>query len=643
MTGRLYLLASIALLATNAATAQQDIIIEDGVTWLASAQHEDPSALDPLDGLAPPNGDEVFDVLYRSVRYRLAHDTVTRESFRIYRFNDEESIRDYGTLRSGYDAASDTIAITRAMVVDSAGEMHVVDPATVQVVADDSFNVFSDYRNIVIPMTGIDVGSIAVIADVVTTDRSKDIAPWGAVLYEQYGVPIGKLDLVIEWDAPELRPNWNSQIEGMNCSESDAGALHCSLVDIPAYEIEVDVFYDDVTPQFVAAEAMSWEQLAGWYKPVFESAVSGDPSVVAKSAELAAGLDDETEVLRAMHEFVSKQVRYVGLEHGSWAYRPHDTATTLARRYGDCKDKSALLVDLLRQQGIDMSPVLVATTRKDAGKLVVPSSSYFDHLIVCGELGNGRQYCLDATDPYSGIDQLSDWTQGAAALHVDQASGPFTLPADDYSMAFREELDLVLTENGDLEESGTVYYQGAYASNIRAHLVGMTSDELDEWALADYHDAVSSLVDPEFRIDGIDENNRDLEVSWTATYESLVSQDQDLEYAEYASWLNQAIGFMFTENEHYSYLFPGLRFDSVVTFTLDSRWRVDQWSPQIDMQSRFGRFERTIDQKGSKVTLRSRFEAPKALIPVEEIQDFTTFLEIIQQESSWSVDGVLRD
>jgi len=630
------------LLTMGIATAQESIQLDEAVTWLPSAQRLDLSVLDPLDGLTPPTDDDDLVVLYRRIDYRLTDDAVHRSSTRIYKFNSEEAIRDYGTLRVNFDAASDTIDITRAMVVDSNGDAHLVEPATVQIVPSDSFNVFSDFRYVVLPMTGVDVGSIAVVAENVTTDRSKEIAPWGAVLYEQYSVPQGKIDISMTWDTPELKPQWKSEIEGMTCSETGTSSLHCSVTDVPGYPLDDDVFFDDEAPQFVAAKRMSWDGIAGWYLQLFNSAVSGAPSVVAKAAELSDGLEDETEILKAVHEFVSNQVRYVGLEHGDSSHVPHSSDVTLKRRYGDCKDKAALLIDLLHHSGIDMSPVLVATTRRDPDKLIVPSSRYFDHLIVCGELSNGEHYCVDGTDPYTGIDQLSSWTQGAVALQVNENTVPSVLPADEYRYTIIEDLRLAITESGELQENGTLNYRGAHGSNLRGYLAGMSSEELEDWALENYHYSVSEATDPEFRIEGIEEVDDDLAISWDASYEAMVSPREDLLYTENASWLHQAINLVQTQNDEYDYRFPGVSFDSIVTVDVANNWKIDQWSPNIAMQSRFGRLERGLESYGQELTIRTRFEAPAAVIPVDNIEDFIHFLEIIQTEDSWRISGTLR-
>ncbi|MFX4929726.1 transglutaminase-like domain-containing protein, partial [Acinetobacter baumannii] len=58
------------------------------------------------------------------------------------------------------------------------------------------------------------------------------------------------------------------------------------------------------------------------------------------------------QALRAL-QFVQEQIRYVSISIGPGAVRPADPATVLERRFGDCKDKTLLLVTILRALGID--------------------------------------------------------------------------------------------------------------------------------------------------------------------------------------------------------------------------------------------------------------------------------------------------
>lgn len=101
----------------------------------------------------------------------------------------------------------------------------------------------------------------------------------------------------------------------------------------------------------------------------------------------------------AATRFVQDQIRYVALETGLSRRRATNPEVVLARRFGDCKDKSVLLATLLRLGGIDAEPALVSTGWRDHLGQALPSAGAFDHVIVHVPPGPvaGDDLWIDAT------------------------------------------------------------------------------------------------------------------------------------------------------------------------------------------------------------------------------------------------------
>jgi hypothetical protein len=631
-------------LASVAAASEDQARLDRNVNFAATARQAIvPASIDLTPTSATENDEENFVIQLRRIEYVLSEDSIERSVTRVYRYLQSDGVRDYGNVRTYFNGASDVVEIRHAMVVTSAGAIHVVEPETVQILPNDTVNVFSDSKFVLLPLTGLDTGSTAIVIDHVKTSRRDLVAPWGVSISEQYGVPQERLEVHVKWTSPDLRPEWHSELSNMSCTESHDSSLTCAATDIPAYPINSDVYYDDVVPQFVLAEKRSWTEIRNWYETLFKTALVSDASIAKMAAQLSDGLGDEVQKLKAIHGFVATQIRYVGMEHGSFAFMPHRTDLTLQRRYGDCKDKTALLIDLLKQVGINMSPVLVSTGRRDPKKLFVPSGSYFDHLIVCGALANGEEYCLDGTDPYSGIKPLGSWIQGAVALYVAEQSGPTVLPADRFGWVLDEELELTITDAGQLLEKGQLVYTGVYGSSLRSNLSALSSKELQKWAIENYHLTVSDLVDPRFHFSGMDAINESLIMGWNTEYSDLVSLTHELKYIEISAWLNSILSFLESDNDAYDYRFPGARYGATTTINVNKKWRINNIGPDVDMQSQFGSFRRSHEIEGQKVLIRTSVEAPGGVIAVGDMARFTRFLRILQKENAIRVEGTIRD
>lgn len=172
--------------------------------------------------------------------------------------------------------------------------------------------------------------------------------------------------------------------------------------------------------------------------------VDARPPAPAKSQARAA-------VVRALFDFVSREVRYMGAMAESEApgYEPHDVSLTFDNRYGVCRDKAALLVAMLRMAGIDAWPVLINVgPRKDPQ---VPQP-YFNHAIVAADSG-------DPADPYLLMDPTSETTRSLLPEYLCEMS---YLVARDEGEGIRETPPLPVEQN--LLRAETVYTLHADAS-----------------------------------------------------------------------------------------------------------------------------------------------------------------------------------
>jgi hypothetical protein len=152
----------------------------------------------------------------------------------------------------------------------------------------------------------------------------------------------------------------------------------------------------------------------------------------AKAAGLIAGKSSRWGRIRALTEFVQKEVSYLAVVLDTdylAGYRPHATDEVLRNRFGDCKDKASLLVSLLRCIGEDGFVVLAAAGNP---KAIEPSwpSARFNHAIAAlpadeavpaswptidaGPLG--RLVVFDPTDPNTPLGVLSSGDQGGFGL-----------------------------------------------------------------------------------------------------------------------------------------------------------------------------------------------------------------------------------
>ncbi|MDX1457898.1 MAG: DUF3857 domain-containing transglutaminase family protein [Marinobacter sp.] len=167
--------------------------------------------------------------------------------------------------------------------------------------------------------------------------------------------------------------------------------------NVPALypDSETPSWYDPF-PGLYLSEFSNWPEVYQWASELFDAPTEPDPEVQALAETIAAQNNTPEERLEAALEFVQRDIRYVGIELGAGSHRPTSPEVTLARRFGDCKDKTLLLNTLLGQMGIRANAVLVNTELKQEILALPASPLLFDHVITRAEI-DGRVYWLDAT------------------------------------------------------------------------------------------------------------------------------------------------------------------------------------------------------------------------------------------------------
>ena len=180
-----------------------------------------------------------------------------------------------------------------------------------------------------------------------------------------------------------------------------------------------------------------WPALSRQYWPLFAKASTLEPNspLRTEAAKIAAAYSDPTDRVQAALRLVQEQIRYVyvGLDGGN--YIPTDADDTWQRRFGDCKAKTAVLLALLKELGINADPILVNSKGGDGIPDRMPNQALFDHVLVRAKV-KGNDFWLDGTRlgdhflnmiPQPEFEWALPLTQGGSGL-VEAPSGPLAQP-----------------------------------------------------------------------------------------------------------------------------------------------------------------------------------------------------------------------
>ena len=178
----------------------------------------------------------------------------------------------------------------------------------------------------------------------------------------------------------------------------------------------------DAATSLVFSEYTSWNDVALWAADLFAVKEVQDAQFTQRVAALQGAASEEEKILQAIR-YVQNEIRYFSVSFDESTHRPAAPALTLQRRYGDCKDKSLLLVSLLRQLGVRADIVLAAARRQKNLDAVPPTPGVFDHVIV-KLVHDGKEYFVDPTQvgQVGTLETMGQYLAGAEVLVVDKAS-----------------------------------------------------------------------------------------------------------------------------------------------------------------------------------------------------------------------------
>jgi hypothetical protein len=148
-------------------------------------------------------------------------------------------------------------------------------------------------------------------------------------------------------------------------------------------------------PLLAVTNFKDWETINNWAYTIFE--MDHVPNLKEEFAEVYGAFSTTEEKITAAIDFVQNDIRYMGIESGIGSIKPFTPKQVLDQRFGDCKDKSLLLVSMLRSLGVTKSyPVLVSTSLTTHVDDFMPSGTLFDHCIAFFEY-QGKEYWIDPT------------------------------------------------------------------------------------------------------------------------------------------------------------------------------------------------------------------------------------------------------
>ncbi len=371
-------------------------------------------------------------------------------------------------------------------------------------------------------------------------------------------------------------------------------------------------------PYFVISNIKSWNDLAFWFQKLMHHDYEIPENLKKEIFEKIPKTLKREEIIEKIYKFITKEIRYIGIELGVHSYKPYSPKEILDSMLGDCKDKSILFLSLLTLYGIKGEIVLIRSY--DLGKLpaTTPSYLYFNHAIV---------YLFDE-DRYF---DLSSYSLPFGELPLDVANGSgfhitsmkIKTPLLTESISKKEIVFKILNSEDALNISIKYIYGGFFSDMFRRDLDSITSSKKIEPTIYKYYHHPIELKN--YRV--IESKSPTFEINFSYLYPKELKFKKFSPLKESDFFLNRVAPNL-PEQRYYDYEFPYF-FEEIYIYQFDSSFQILSFEDKT-IDNEFFKFESKL--KDNQITIR--FLLKQRNFPFELYQPF--------REALMSIDNYLK-
>ncbi|MCD6086967.1 MAG: DUF3857 and transglutaminase domain-containing protein [Candidatus Hydrothermae bacterium] len=568
--------------------------------------------------------------------------SVFQRVHRIIKLFDKSCFDELGNVSIGYNRSYESIVSLKAWTIKPDGRVISVNDIYEETVVD--LSGVNDVKRKVIVFPGLEEGCII---EYDYTIQSKLPGPRGWIFMHVYPTLLSRFTLIMPEGWAYLYHCKNGtpkeRVEEMvSHGGIDWAAFIWEMEDIPPLKEEpcspplVDIapsVYFTPASIFGMNVRMGWRDVAKFVEESYLDRSFKSHKLESFAHSETMGCGDALSKAKKLYSFVQKNIRYVAISLGLGGWLPTPPEKVMDRRYGDCKDKAVLLVNLLRSEGIEAYPALVRT--RDEGLLdeTIPSLQ-FNHAIVKAVIG-GKSYFLDPVYEFLPFGSLMPNCYGVRAFVVGAGERYFediTVPPAFYN-ALKVVLVGAVNDDGSLKGKMKMQFSGYQAVLSRSLLSRLSEEERFK-----NFEALLKSYRPEANISNFELSNLgDLDSSLTLIF--------DIDIGNYAKVAGEYIfvptspipsdipSFSESERKYPVYLdFPfTVTFEETLSF---NRPVAIERKSEPRISSDWGSFVVFEDIRGTKLVLTKFFSLKVIEVSPRQYKGFKKFLDTVRAKDN---------
>ncbi|MGH9605375.1 MAG: DUF3857 domain-containing protein [Terracidiphilus sp.] len=506
---------------------------------------------------------------------------------------------------------------------------------------------------------------------VVACEIETELRPYISSEEWQIQLPIPVVDESFELDLPpggHYADSW-SRYTPVKPVETGPGQLRWDIKDVPALDLEnlyatppwealaarVSIKWG---PSAVNGTANQWREIGEWMDQLEAHRADPTPEIAAEARQLTAGAPDLYGKLSRITEYIQNNIRYFIVIRGIGGFQAHYASDIYRNRYGDCKDKTTLLISMLQAIGIRAYYLHVDSERG----VIDPAepSVVGDHMIAAIELPPGTNdprlmarvttaggkdlLIFDPTDEETPVGLIRAQLQGAWGNLADgDSSQAIQLPVlEPKSAGLDRKGSFVLAADGSLTGDIATTYTGGDAAGQRGALKEEDAKDVRERVERNLGATLPGLTLTAFGYRGQQSIDKPLALEVhlsVAAYAHSAGTLLLVRPRVMGSDVRSVPDLMDGKPRNYPIEIghPGSWRDSF-DIALPPGYTVDETPDPVDLDVKFAAYRASSTVKGNVLHYEREYVVRQLAIPASETADFRKLEDaILQDEKSMAV------
>ncbi len=629
---------------------------------LAAASGDAPQWMHALVGAKLPSYDEKTDavLLYSETNVTvLSADKVrthVREAYKILR----PEGRKHGTVEVHFNPGRKITSLHGWCIPAQGKDYEVKDKDALEASATMGFEVFSDVKYRILRIPAPDPGNI------IGFEYEVEEQPYFLQdIWQFQGTdPVREshysLQLPSGW---VFKTSWLSHAE-VKPDEANGNFLHWGVNDIEGIRPEPEMPpWEGLASQMVVSffpsggtarknELASWEGMGSWYENLIKSQMIASEPIKAQVGTLVGGKSALLPKIRAIAGFIQHDIRYVEIALTLSGWQPHTASDVFSHRYGDCKDKAALLHTMLSEIGVDSYLVLI-NMQRGAVTSETPPRGEFQHAILAIKLPEdvkapsliavmqhpklGKLLFFDPTNEITPFGQIGGYLQANYGLLVTPEGGELVeLPQQPSALnSIRRVGKLTLDVNGMLKGDVEEQRLGDRAASERWRLRTLTKDadrikpieSLLAGSLSSFQILKATLIN-------LDQTDQPFGFNYTFQTYNYAKTAGNLLLVRPRVLGSKSSGVLETkEPRKFPFEFEGPSRDTdSFDIALPPGYEVDELPPPTDVDYSFGSYHSKTEASGQTLHYTRTMEIKELSVPVSKMDELKKFYRIIASD-----------